>query len=255
MRGSWILTAALAASLVACDGGAKLDGLADAGTVTVVSAVDGDTVLLDDGRSIDLAGVQAPQGAEAHAAAAQVALDEATRGRPVRLLHGGSANGPYHLRDAQSRAWIQADLIEAGAVRVRTAPADRAMAREMLSLEAKARSERAGLWAAPEHEVRLPSEIVARREIGFRVVEGRVVRVAEQAGRVYLEFARRWRGGFSAEVQVSDKPGFAAAGLPLDRLQGRLVRVRGVIRQTSFGPRLTLSHPEQVEALREPDRR
>jgi endonuclease YncB( thermonuclease family) len=250
MRGLGIAVA-LSLLLAGCGPDAALDGLADGGASRVVSITAGDAVVLQDGRKIALAGVVAPAAGEPYGAEATRALRDLATGREVRLLRDGAADGPLHLRDAASRAWLQQSLLEQGAVRVRTGFDDRAMAREMLQAEARARQAGRGLWALPAYQVRLPGEVVAGRAEGFQVVEGRVVRAAETAGRLYLEFGREWRGGFSTETQLAALPRFESAGLDLRALEGRLVRVRGEVRPTAFGPRLRLDHPEQLERLSE----
>jgi endonuclease YncB( thermonuclease family) len=252
VKAAKLAAVATAALLGACGGGTDLDALADGGVAAVTAVVDGDTIALSDGRRVELAGVAAPEGTEPHAAESRAALEKLALGHSIRLLYGGSPEGPFHLREARRRRlWVQRDLVAAGAVRVRSGSGDRALVRTLLREEAEARAARRGLWGLPAYEVRLPSEVIARRETGFLVVEGRVVRVAEQAGRTYLEFSRDWRGGFSAEVPSTAAPGFASADVDLQALEGRLVRVRGEVRRTGFGPRLQLDHPEQVERLTE----
>ncbi len=251
MRGSRLAAVGLGLALCACGPDAALDGLADGGAVQVAAPVSGEAVSLDDGRTIRLAGLIAPGPGEPYAEEARAALAQAAASGEARLSYGGSADGPAHLRMADGRRWVQATLLEQGAARVRTTPEDRAMASEMLRAEAGARAASRGLWALPAYQVRLPREVVAIRAEGFQVVEGRVARAAEAGGRLFLEFGADWRGGFSTETPMSALAGFEAAGLNLRALEGRLVRVRGDVRSTGFGPRLRLDHPEQLERLRE----
>jgi len=248
-----IIAPLLAAALVAaCGREAALDGLADGGTVHPVAAPAGDVLALADGREVALAGVLAPRPGDPFGTEAQAVLERSAVARPARLLHSGAATGPAHVRDAQSRRWVQEALLEEGAVRVRTSASDRALAREMLQIESRARQSGRGLWALSDYQVRLPQEVIAERAAGFLIVEGRVVRAAETAGRLYLEFGREWRGGFSTETPLEAISEFDAAGLDLRGLEGRLIRVRGEVRPTAYGPRLRLDHPEQLERLKEP---
>ena len=87
--------------------------------------------------------------------------------------------------------------------------------------------------------MRLPSEV--RLAHGFLIVEGRVTAV------------RRYGRGFELEVEGLrvDIPAYAgadfeSAGKPPPSLAGRLIRIRGTIRQ---GPSMRLDHPEAVEVL------
>lgn len=250
MRGLGVILACLL--LAGCGADAALDGLADGGVARVAAVETGGRLRLEDGREAALAGVAVPTAGEPYAAEARAALGELASGRELRLSRGGAADGPVHARDARSRAWLQQRLLEAGAARVRTDYADRALAGEMLRAEARARQAGRGLWALAAYQVRLPGEVIARREAGFLMVEGRVARAAETAGRLYLEFSREWRGGFSTETPLSALPRFEGAGLDLRSLEGQIVRVRGEVRPTAYGPRLRLDHPEQVERLRQP---
>jgi micrococcal nuclease len=250
MRGV-TFTFLLSLLLAGCGADAALDGLADGGTGRVVAVDAAGALTLEDGRKVILAGVTLPTGEEPYAAEAAEALRAAT-GREVRLLRGGRANGPAHVRDGRSRDWLQRRLLDAGAARVRSDFEDRALIKEMLGAEAGARQARRGLWALSAYQVRLPGEVVTQRALGFQIVEGDVVRAADTAGRLYLEFGRDWRGGFSTETPLSALPRFDDAGLDLRALQGKIVRVRGEVRSTRFGPRLRLDHPEQIEQLRQP---
>jgi micrococcal nuclease len=241
----------LGLGLCGCGPQAALDGLADGGAVRVAEAAPDASVRLDDGRMVRLAGLIAPDAGEPFAVEARAALTQAVAPGAARLSYGGAGDGPAHLRMANGRAWVQAALLEHGAARVRTTAQDRALAAEMLRIEARARAAGRGLWALPAYQVRLPREIVAARAEGFQIVEGRVTRAADAGGRLFLEFGADWRGGFSTETPLAALAGFEAAGLDLRALQGRLIRVRGEVRPTAFGPRLRLDHPEQVERLRD----
>ena len=251
MRGTKVAIL-LSLLLAGCGADAALDGLADGGTARVAAVDPGGAITLAGGRKVALAGLILPAAGEPYAAEATRALSALAGGREVRLLRTGRSDGPFHLRDARSRDWVQGRLLGEGAARVRTDFSDRALVMEMLSAEARARQAGRGLWALSAYQVRLPGEVVQARAMGFQIVEGRVVRAADTAGRLYLEFGRQWRGGFSTETPLSALARFEDAGLDLRALQGQIVRVRGEVRRTAYGPRLQLDHPEQVERLRQP---
>lgn len=256
------LFAAALASIVlaACGRDASLDALAAGERGRVAAVLSGDTLRLEDGRVVRLAGLEAPREAEPFATEARQILSRLAIGREVELLHGGprtdSANRlTGHVRLRGDRRWLQALLLDTGAARVRI-DEDRALASEMLELEARARAAGRGLWGAPSYRVALPGEVDAQGE-GFHVVEGRVLRATRNGPRLYLEFSPDWRSGFSAETPIDALASFDAAGVDLSALQGVLVRVRGEVRPTRYGPRLRLDRPEQLERLSnsKPDRR
>ena len=246
--------AALALLLAACDG-ADLDRLAEGerGRVSIVRS--GHTLVLEDGLVVRLAGVEAPAPGEPFAAEARGLLEAVALGEDVRLLYGGARRDGYdralaHVRLVSSRRWVQGELLKAGAARVRTWPDNRALAREMLRLEAQARREERGLWADPAYRVRLPHE-VRENEPGLTLVEGRIGEVEEGGWSVTLPFRPRGRD-LSLEIPGRALGDFRAAGMEPRELEGRLVRARGRVRSGRDGAVIRVDHPEQIELLREP---
>ena len=57
--------------------------------------------------------------------------------------------------------------------------------------------------------------------------------------------------GIEAEVPRGAEGAFAGAGINLQDLPGKLVRIRGLMRPGSGEGLLTLDHPEQIEVLQE----
>ena len=108
------------------------------------------------------------------------------------------------------------------------------------------RCEPRGLWSLPLYRVRLPDEAAAK-PFDFQVVEGRVTVVAEQ-GRGLRVDLERW---VSAEVPANAQGAFAASGVNLQDLPGKLVRVRGSLHPGRGEAVLRLDHPEQIEVLKE----
>ncbi len=237
--------------VAACTDQGALDGLSAGKSGRVTAVVSGDTLEIDGGEVVHLAGVEAPRAGEPHADESLAMLHALADGRRVDLLHGGARTDPFgrtvaQVRTVETRRWLQGALLDAGAVRVRTFADNRALASAMLAKEAKARAAGRGLWALEPYRVRLPNEVDPGQR-GLVVVEGRVERTGRLAdGGVYLDFDRDWRGSVSAQIPQAAVRDFRSAGIePLD-LQGRLIRVRGALR----GLRLTLDHPEQVERLK-----
>jgi endonuclease YncB( thermonuclease family) len=249
MRGPALpMLAAVALSLAACGG---VDQLA-AGPKGVVAEVrSGDAVVLRGGQVVRLVGIEAPKGDDAFAGQARDALSRLVLGQEVQLMFGGARQDAYgrtlaHLKLTRGDVWVEQALIRAGDVRVHTYPDNRALGRVMLDDEARARQAKRGLWGLRDYQVRLPDEAAAK-PFGFQVVEGRVTVAAEDRDgvRVSLE---RW---VSAEVPANAQGVFAASGMRLADLPGKLVRVRGLLRPGSGEAVMKLDHPEQIELLRE----
>jgi hypothetical protein len=69
--------------------------------------------------------------------------------------------------------------------------------------------------------------------------------------RVYLNFGRVWREDFTV---VIERPGlriFETAGIDPLSLDNMVIRVRGWI-ESADGPRIEVTHPEQIEVLARP---
>ncbi len=236
-------------------------GLDVAETEPVVEIVDGDTLVLADGRQVRLVGIQAPKlplgrpGFKAWplAAEAKAALAELTLGREVTLAYGGRRIDRYDRALAQlfagSGTWIQGELLARGMARVYSFDDNRALIPEMLALERAARRARRGIWGWRFYAVRTPEE-AARHLGGFELVEGRVLDVAIVRKRVYLNFGADWRSDFTITVAPKSRRVFDAAGIDPRAYEGRIVRVRGWV--TSYnGPLIEATHPEQIEVIEE----
>ena len=76
---------------------------------------------------------------------------------------------------------------------------------------------------------------------GFQIVEGKVTAVRRYGRGFELDVQ-----GLSATIPANAARDFEAAGKAPAGLAGKLVRVRGTIRQ---GPSMWLDHPEALELL------
>jgi endonuclease YncB( thermonuclease family) len=229
------------------------------GSGRVVEIVDGDTLILDDGREVRLVGIQAPKLPLGRrnfktwplAAKAKAALGALALGKVVTLSYGGRRVDRYnrllaHLYDADG-GWIQGALLRSGMARVYSFADNRAVVSQMLALERAARADRRGIWGDPFYRVR-DARDVARDIGGFQVVEGRVFAVVARTKRTYINFGADWRSDFTVSVPARARRLFRAAGLDLAQLEGRRIRVRGWVKSYN-GPMIEASHPEQIEIL------
>jgi endonuclease YncB( thermonuclease family) len=227
---------------------------------TVIEVTDGDTVILDDGRTVRLVGIQAPKlplGRPGFptwplAPEARRALEGLSFNRRVTPYFGGARMDRYgrvlaHLaRD--DGLWLQGALLARGLARVYTFEDNRAAAREMYALERAARAAAHGIWSLPYYRVRSAGE--AERHVGgFELVEGRILDVAVVHGRGYLNFGADWRTDFTIVVPKRASATFRPVfGRKMEKLQGKRVRVRGWLRRYN-GPMIESTHPEQIEVL------
>ena len=222
------------------------DGLALDAEARVVEVIDSGTVLLDDGETVRLAGI------ETLAEGARQTLARLVRGRRIGLARGDIPRDRYgrlrgHLVRSDDGTWLQGTLLAAGLARVQSLVDDRAGVAEMLVIERRARAARLGIWSETRYRVRAASE--AGASLGsFQLVEGRVKAAAVVRGRGYLNFGDDWREDFTVSIGPRDRRRFETAGIAIEDYEGRLVRVRGWV--DSFnGPMIEATHPEQIEVL------
>lgn len=228
-------------------------------TASVTEIIDGDTVILDDGREVRLIGLQAPKlalGREGFvewplAEEARRALAELTLGRAVSLAYGGRTVDRHgrelaHLiRD--DGLWVQGAMLLAGMARVYSFADNRTGVGEMLNLERDARAADRGIWDHPFYAVRSALETPGYIDT-FQLVEATVRAANDVRGRVFLNFGEDWRSDFTVTVARGDVPIFDSAGLDLLALAGHRIRVRGWITERN-GPMIEATHPEQIEVL------
>lgn len=243
------LTAARAVfGLVACIG---LLAAGASETVDVKRALDGDSLLLVDGRQVRLIGVNAPElgkdGAphQPLAVEARALTARHTEGRRVTLdfdrerldRHGRtlayvSVSGADDLQDMLVRsglAWF-----------VAVAPNLARVARYRAA-EDEARANRRGIWADPAYRPK-PAEHLRPSDAGFQRVLGKVQRVERREQILYLALTP----GFHLLIAHSDWGNFG--GRPAD-WAGRTIVARGWVAAHNGVVHMRVSHPAMLETV------
>ena len=256
-----LLVLALNAASVAGESAAPLPAtlMLDA-EARVIEVIDGHTVVLDDGETVRLAGIEPPKTGHGEAASevgplateSQQTLVGLVLDRRVGLAFGDVPRDRYgrlraHLVRMDDGAWIQGALLAAGLARVHSLADDRAAVADMLAVERRARAARLGIWSNPRYRVRASDEAATGLH-SYQLVEGRVSAAVVVRGRGYLNFGADWRDDFTVSIAPRDRRRFEAEGIAIQDYEGRLVRVRGWM--DSFnGPMIEATHPEQIEVL------
>jgi endonuclease YncB( thermonuclease family) len=252
-----------------CGGGAEI------ARGTVARVVDGRTFVLGDGREVRLAAVEVPPlplpdevGAAPGAAMAKGALEALAGGDDVVLRRADAPTDRYgrvvayaYVERDGDELFVQGELIASGFARVGDRVGNRACAAELVRRESAARQAKLGLWADPYYQVlnaETPADVLAHRG-RFALVEGKVVSVRESGSTIYVNFGRRWSEDFTVTIAKRNRRNFTAAGLDVNGLAGRHVRVRGWVEErggtgASAGggnaggsPWIEADHPEQIE--------
>jgi micrococcal nuclease len=225
----------------------------------VVEVVDGDTVVLDDGKEVRLVGIQAPKLPLNRpnfkewplAREAKEELEKLILSKRVTLSYGGTRTDRHgrtlaHLH-TDDGVWAQGEMLSRGLARVYTFSDNRAAAPEMMVLEAGAREAKRGIWALNYYRVQDADGKVGPPDT-YQLVEGTVAGVADVRGRFFLNFGQDYKTDFTAGISPRDAKTFASSGLDLKSLEGKRIRVRGWIDERN-GPAMDLTHPEQIELL------
>ena len=218
-------------------------------------------IILEDGRSLRLAGVERPRPTPANPDRPAQARDplrawllrpglrvdlellaavpDRWNRLPARLFAPGG--------DGSSQSVAEA-LVEAGLARVEIDPLARPCLRPLLALEAKARREGLGLWRDPAFAVAPAADRagLAARAGEVLLVEGLVSGVGATASRTYMNFGPIRTVDFAATVGRNNLAAFEKSGVILAQLSGKVVRVRGLL-ETQFGPQIELADPEAIE--------
>jgi micrococcal nuclease len=233
------------------------------GVVTTVT--DGDTVILDDGRVVRMIGTQAPKlpldrpdfDPWPLAPEAKAALEALALGKPVQLGFGGEEIDRYgrvlahvFIAAPDGAVWAQQAMVSQGLARVYSFPDNRACLDLLFAAEGRARLGGLGIWSDPYYSIRAadaPGDMLDRAG-HYELVEGRVLRAEHNGGRVYLNFGRFWKEDFTVVIEAPALRIFAGSGMDPLALDGALVRVRGWVDDRD-GPRIEVTHPEQIEVL------
>jgi endonuclease YncB( thermonuclease family) len=223
-------------------------------SAVVQRAMDGRTIMLDDGREVRLAGIETP--GEGAGAAAQAFLHTLLAGKSI-VLKGSPERDRYGRLAAQvfmagtaPERWVEAELLAAGHARVSARVGERACAAELARHERAAREARLGLWSDASFAPRTADDpaAVANDRGRFTLVEGNVLSVRESGGTIYMNFGRRWSEDFTVTIAKRNERLFTAAGIEPKTLAGRRVRVRGWIEERG-GPWVEATRPEQIEVV------
>jgi micrococcal nuclease len=234
----------------------------------VVSISDGDTFDLDTGLTVRLVGIQAPKlplgrdGFEAWPLGdeAKATIEDLVMGQQVSLYYGGESRDRHgralaHVmveRDGEV-VWVQAEMLRLGLARVYSFPDNRSCLDVLYAAEAQGRADRLGIWRDPYYAIRDGGdhEALLDRTGGYELVEGRVLNAERVGSRVYLNFGRVWREDFTAVIESQGLRVFEQAGIDPLVFDNAVIRVRGWI-ESADGPRIDVTHPEQIEVLARP---
>lgn len=198
---------------------------------TVAKVIDGDTIVLKDGRKIRLIGINTPeigrQGkpSQAFARQAQKALSQLLkRNKKIGLTHDQDKKDRYkrllayiNLEDGQS---IEQILLARGLAHSIVVPPNDSRIDCYRAIENHAQDSKLGIWRLPENQwadaYKLPS-----KSKGFRFIYGTISDYSESRRSIYLKLTSQ----LSIRIAKKDKPYFLNS--QFKKLVGKAVRLRG----------------------------
>lgn len=233
----------------------------------VLRIIDGDSLHLDNGLKVRLAGISAPRLPKTSHSGhtpdhlgvkAADALEKLTLGKNLRLYYAGATRDRYGRALAQvytldtdhnPHTWIQEALLRQGFARVYTWPDTHQNTQRLYAAEQEARKHQRGIWKLPAYAIRSPDpDPLAQYIDSFQIIEGIIISTADIRGHIYLNFGANYRTDFTITIKSQYKKRFLKAGIDLLSLEGARVRVRGWV-ELYNGPMVWIDHPERLEIL------
>lgn len=234
-------------------------------TRTVVRVIDGETIVLDDGREVRLAGALAPRAMDVGAPPGSwpfeqqtvAALEAMVAGETVTLAYAGRRNDRYGrllahvlLDKAGERIWLEERLILQGLARAHGSADNPDCLPTLVAAETRARTLRIGIWGSAAYRVRRAGRRsgLARDRGTFQIVEGSVHRVVEAREAVSIYVGSGPGDDLAVRMPRSRTGTLLPADIRPRDLKSRLVRVRGWI-EGERTPVIEIVHAGQIEII------
>ncbi len=239
--------------------------------IETVTVADARTIVLGDGLSVRLAGIdslavlardrqtadvmdtrltdQLAQWLTAMPLRAHILPDKPDRhGRRAALILAGGELLQKRLLDAGLAVLMPGSLPDSGPY-----SADdigNVCAKQLLAVEAAARRSRRGSWSDPRFRVIAARPDALSTQFGhFVIFQGIVRSVGTRRDRTYIDFGRQWRSDVTVEITAARRKYFGGEAA-LERLTGKTLRIRGFLEEKA-GPMVLARHPTQIEVLPE----
>lgn len=227
--------------------------------------IDGNTVLMKDGKIVRLLAIDYPfvpgeRDSTAVIAGKYVLEKLLPENTEVMLYQTRDQKIPRtnrmgqilaHLVNKKTGQWINGEMIRYGVAWTMTDAANPDMAGDLYKLEETARLAAKGLWAKNSPFGVLSADNAGAGNGTFRIVEGTITRAATSKNNLYLNFGTDWRKDFTVMITPALRRKMSQNGIDPMSLSGQKVRVRGWLREWN-GPFMELETLERVEILSTP---
>ena len=221
----------------------------------VTYVIDGDTVVLADGRHVRLIGIDTPElghGGRASQPFAQTARSVLVRllaasSDRVALRYGQTRRDHYgrtlaHLFLADDTS-VSAALLRQGYATALVVPPNLWNASCYGQAESSARESREGIWALPRYQP-IPTRALTDGAKGFHIVRGRVVHTGRSRNAQWIDLD----GGVALRIDRKDLPYFE--GIDFKTLRGAEITARGWVHSKRGEHLIAVRHPRALTILR-----
>ena len=223
----------------------------------VAAVIDGDTIVLGDGRHLRLIGLNTPElgrDGKAPEPGAIAARDQLralifTNRQQVDLRFDQERQDHYgrllaHAFVADGRN-ITEQLLRAGAGSQLVVPPNTWQVSCYQAAVNDARRQRKGIWALDEYRP-IPADQLGLRSEGFHLVRGRISHVSADTRAVWLNFV----GNFAAHIDRHDLANFT--DINPEKLSGAEIEVQGWVQARKGRLSLRLRHPTALKIIAQP---
>jgi len=234
-------------------------GLTRCGHHKTVSVLSGDSLQLQDGSTISLSDIKAPEfwpvdspyKSWPYGRTAKLALTDLLRNQEISLWCTKNTITPFGNIKAHiflhGNLWLQEWLVENGHAYFFPSTATQTFTHRLLSAENMARRKRLGLWKITGLDF-ISATGEGLKPGWFQLVTGKIVSAKHIGKTIYLNFDTDWRTDFTVQMNTITGKKLVPAGRELSSLEGREIEVKGWV-EWSGGPKVIISHPEQIQFL------
>ena len=234
-------------------------------TAQVIRVIDGDTVILADGRKVRYLGIDAPEIShtplDPYSPEAFELNRKLVQAKDVRLEYDVNKTDSYGRTLAfvyveKNGRWVcvNAELVRAGLARTLFVPPNSKYKRYFRKLEAEAFAARRGIWSGVTAHP--PVLTAAQTETEFNnyqwkwvTVRFTVADVYQSAAIVALHSAADYKGHFTAVIFTGDLDRFTAHGIdPATDYYGKTLAVTGYLKDY-HGPEIIVQSPQQITVV------
>lgn len=228
--------------------------------IKVKEVIDGDTVVLENGRILRYIGIDTPEvrkyigdnwvyEPQPFGLEAEEFNRSLVEGKYIKIEFDVQKTDKYGRLLAYcfvNDTFVNAKILEEGFALLYTRPPNVKYVDIFVSSQKKAREEKRGIWKTES----VISSDEAYKYIGqIKTVEGRILSIYEGEKAIHLNFGRDWKKDFTVVIFKKDLSSFISKGIsPLRDYQNKFIRTTGLIKEYN-GPEIIVSHPAQIEVI------